>query len=216
MKEILIAANDANQRLDRFLKKYLHAAPLSLVYRIIRKDVKVNGRREKEDYMLREGDLLQVYLPDAEMSALAPRKRRASAKKQFSLIFEDEDIIIVNKPFGLLVHGDASEKKNTLTNQVTDYLIETGAYIPRLEKTFVPSPVHRLDRNTTGLVVFGKNAAALRALSLMFREEGYIRRFYHTIVYGKLSEDLHLKNKLVKEPGKNLSRVLPLESSEGR
>ncbi|MBR3296717.1 MAG: RluA family pseudouridine synthase [Firmicutes bacterium] len=217
MKEISISANDAGQRLDRFLKKYLKNASLSYVYKALRKDVKVNGRRQKEDYMLCEGDVLQLYIADSELAALTEvRKRRGTAKRQFKVIYEDDDMIAVSKPFGLLVHGDSTEKKDTLANQVTDYLIETGAYAPRLEKSFVPSPVHRLDRNTTGLVVFGKNAAALRTLSLMFREDGHVRKFYYTIVYGCLDRKLHLKNMMVKDADRNRVRVLPLGSPDGK
>ena len=216
MKEIIISANDAGQRLDRFLKKYLKNAPLSYIYKALRKDVKVGGKRQKEDYILEEGDVLQLYMADSELGAFTEVKRRRSAKRQFKIIYEDEDVIVVNKPFGLLVHGDGIEKKDTLANQVTDYLIETGAYVPRLEKSFVPSPAHRLDRNTTGLVVFGKNAAALRTLSVMFREDGHVRKFYRTIVYGRLDKKLHLKNKLLKDPERNRAKVLPLSSEEGK
>ena len=167
--------------------------------------------------MLCEGDALQLYIADPELDSLTEaKKRRGSAKRQFKVIYEDDDVIVVSKPFGLLVHGDSTEKKDTLANQVTDYLIETGAYVPRLEKSFVPSPVHRLDRNTTGLVVFGKNAAALRTLSQMFREDGHVRKFYYTIVYGCLDKKLHLKNQMVKDPERNRVRVLPLSSGEGK
>lgn len=217
MNEITISANDAGQRLDRFLKKYLANASLSYVYKTLRKGVRVNGRRRKEDHVLCEGDLLQLYIADAELDFFTQKKkRRGIAKRQFKIIYEDDDIIAVSKPFGLLVHGDSTERKDTLANQVTDYLIETGAYLPRVEKSFVPSPVHRLDRNTTGLVVFGKNAAALRTLSLMFREDGHVRKFYYTIVYGRLDKEMHLKNMMEKDSERNRVKVLPLGSGAGK
>ena len=216
MREITIEKNDAQQRLDRFLRKYLAKAPLSVIYSVIRKDLKVNGKRQKEDYMLAEGDVLQLYLLDGEIAKYTQKLRKHSAKRQFSIIFENDDLIIVNKPFGLLVHGDKTEKKDTLANQVVDYLIETGAYVPRVEKSFTPSPVHRLDRNTTGLVVFGKNAESLRLLSAMMREDGPVRKIYYTIVCGKLTEDLHLKNKLVKDEERNRGRVYPVSYEGGK
>ena len=98
-------------------------------------------------------------------------KKIIRVKRQFKIAYEDENIIVVEKPFGLLTHGDKTEKKNHLANQVIDYLIETGAYQPRLDKTFSPAPANRLDRNTTGLVVFGKNAAALQELNRMIRQK---------------------------------------------
>lgn len=217
MIEIYIEKNDAGQRLDRFLKKYLKNAPLSVIYKIIRKDVKVNGKRAKEDYMLAEGDALALYMEDVQLEAWTKKKANVKAKKQFTIVHEDDDMIIVNKPFGLLVHGDKSEKKDTLSNQVIDYLIENGSYNPRTEKSFVPSPVHRLDRNTTGIVVFGKNAESLRSLSAKFRDEdGGISKFYYTIVHGRLDKELHLRNKLLKDEQRNIGRVLPLDDERGK
>lgn len=218
MKEIRIEVNDAGQRLDRFLKKYLCNLPLSGVYKCIRKDVKVNGKRAKEEYMLLEGDVLNLYVSDADFEAWTKKKAHKKAKRQFTIAYEDDNMLIVGKPFGLLVHGDKTEKKDTLANQVVDYLIANGSYNPRLEKTFVPSPVHRLDRNTTGLVVFGKTAEALRELSRMFREEHdeSVRKFYYTIVHGKVDKEYHLKNKLVKNEEKNKGMVLPESDERGK
>ena len=219
MKEVVIGTNEAGQRLDRFLKKYLCNAPLSAVYKVIRKDLKLNGKRAKEETMLKEGDVLSFYVADADFDAWTEKKEKHhKAKRQFTVAYEDENMIIVSKPFGLLVHGDKTEKKDTLANQVVDYLIETGAYNPRAEKTFVPSPVHRLDRNTTGLVVFGKNAESLRRLAQMFREEKSesIRKFYYTIVHGKLDKPMHLKGKLLKDETRNKAKVLPEGDERGK
>ena len=218
MKEIVIEVNDAGQRLDRFLKKYLCNLPLSAVYKCIRKDVKVNGKREKEEYMLNEGDVLSLYVSDLDFDAWTKKKERHKAKRQFTIAYEDDDMIVVCKPFGLLVHGDKTERKDTLANQVVDYLIETGAYNPRTEKTFVPSPVHRLDRNTTGLVVFGKTAESLRDLSSKFREEhsSSVKKYYYTIVHGCVDREYHLKSKLLKDEEKNKGRVLPENDERGK
>ena len=209
MKEIIISANDASQRLDRFLKKYLSAAPLSAIYKAIRKDVKVNGRRSKEDYMLQEGDSLCFYLPDELLESYVRKPKQAKAKKQFTIAYEDDNILVVSKPFGLLVHGDVTEKKNTLANQVVDYLIESGAYVPRLEKSFTPSPANRLDRNTTGLVLFGKNAPALRALTAMVADkEGSLEKYYLTICEGKLTEERTLGGYMLKDEATNRVRMV--------
>jgi len=216
MKELIIEKNDSEQRLDRFLKKYLKNAPLSVIYKLIRKDIKVNGKREKEEYILKENDKLLIYQDDLQIESWLAKKENKKSKRQFSVVFEDDDMIIVNKPFGLLVHGDKNEKKDTLANQVVDYLIETGSYNPRFEKSFTPSPVHRLDRNTTGIVVFGKTAESLRRLSAMLKEGGDVSKFYYTIVHGKLDEKLHLKNNLLKDEQKNIGKVLPLDDERGK
>lgn len=202
MKQIEITANDAGQRIDRFLKKYLCNAPLSGIYKIIRKDIKLNGKRPKEDTMLTEGDVLSLYIMDEELDRLSAKKKTTHAKKQFAIAYEDDDILVANKPFGLLVHGDKVEKKNTLTNQVIDYLIAEGKYNPRLERSFTPAPVHRLDRNTTGLVVFGKNANALRAGVDNFS------KFYKTICIGRVDKELHLTGYLIKDERTNKVRII--------
>jgi len=220
MREITVANNDAGQRIDRFLKKYLRNAPLSAVYKVLRKDLKVGGKRVKEEYILGEGDVLTFYCSDEDLDAWTEKKTfdNRKSKKQFTVLYEDDDMLIVNKPFGLLVHGDKNEKKDTLANQVISYLIDNGSYNPRAERSFTPSPVHRLDRNTTGIVVFGKTAESLRRLSQMFREdksEG-LRKFYYCIVHGTIDSELHLVNKLVKDEVKNKGFVLPVSDERGK
>ena len=157
-----------------------------------------------------------LSIGEEDTKALQERKSIDTIKKQFRVAYEDENVIIVEKPFGLLVHGDKSEKKNTLANQVISYLIEKGEYVPRHEKTFVPSPVNRLDRNTTGLVIFGKNNRALQSLNEMIRDRWYIRKFYLTIVHGELNNNLHLKDRIEKDERINKVRVIPKDSNEGK
>jgi 23S rRNA pseudouridine955/2504/2580 synthase len=215
MINITVSTNEDRQRLDRFLRKYLSAAPLSLIYKMIRKDIKVNGRRVDKEYMLAAGDVIGLYIGEERLAGLVEKKQHARTGKSIEILYEDEDILAVSKPFGLLVHGNADEKKDTLANRVIDYLIETGSYVPRIERTFVPSPVHRLDRNTTGIVLFGKNAQALRTLSVLFRENA-VRRFYTTIVAGTLTGDLHLSGSLARDESQNRSFVLKEGSLQGK
>ena len=120
---------------------------------------------------------------------------------------------MADKPFGLLTHGDSKEKKNHLANQVLDYLIETGSYNPRLERTFSPASVNRLDRNTTGLVLFGKNANSLRKLNELIRQRNSVEKYYLTIVSGILRETLELSDSIVKDSKTNTVRVV--EAEEG-
>jgi 23S rRNA pseudouridine955/2504/2580 synthase len=155
MVNVEIGSNDAGQRLDRFLRKYLKKAPLSAVYKIIRKDLKVNGKRAKEDTVLEEGDVLTFYVAEDRLNELTKEPVKHRAKRQFAIAYEDENVLIVNKPKGLLTHGDANEKKNTLMNQVCGYLQDKGEFDPSGEKTFTPSPVKkhfiigRITENTT-------------------------------------------------------------------
>ncbi len=216
MIKVDIEKNDSQQRLDKFLKKYLANAPLSLIYKIIRKDLKLNGKRAKEETIINEGDQLTLYISQEDFDKFTLRKSNPKAKKQFMVCYEDDNILIVNKPVGLLTHGDSQEKKNTLANQVIDYLQETGAYVPRLEKTFKPAAVNRLDRNTSGLVIFGKNAMAIKKLNEMTSDKDALHKVYTTIVCGKLEKPVHLKDRMSKDQRENKVSVLPLEGDDGK
>ena len=211
MINIEIGKNEQNQRLDKFLRKYLGKAPLSYIYKAIRKDVKVNGKRSKEDYVLELGDIVTLYMADETIENYRKKVDTTRAKRQFKIAYEDENLMIVEKPFGLLTHGDRNEKKNHLANQVIDYLIETGSYNPRIEKTFTPAPVNRLDRNTTGLVLFGKTNLAVQQLNQMIREKDKVSKCYMTIVDGNLKKELHLRDRMVKDRVNNKVTVLSMD-----
>ena len=211
MVKVEIGSNEAGQRLDRFLRKYLSRAPLSAVYKIIRKDLKVNGKRAKEDVVLKEGDVLSFYMDEERFHELTKPSRvkdtSRKPKRQFNICYEDDHVLIVSKPWGLLTHGDSHEKKNTLMNQVCGYLQDKGEYDPSGEMTFTPSPVNRLDRNTTGLVMFGKTSAGLRELTKLIREREYVSKYYETIVAGRLDREMTIDDSLLKDADRNKVRI---------
>ena len=218
MREITITANDSGRRLDRFLRKYLPGASLGEVYKIIRKDVKVDGRRRNESYILNEGEVLSLYVSDETLDALG-RSGKSSAKAQggrpkrsFGIVYEDDNILVADKPYGLLTHGDSREKKNHLANQVKDYLIAEGSYDPSSERVFTPAPVNRLDRNTTGLVLFGKTSASMRELNRVIRDDE-LGKFYLTIACGIIRDELRLSGGLIKDEAANKVRIV--ESGAG-
>jgi len=206
MIRFFIAPNDEGQRLDKFLKKYLRNAPLSHVYKLIRKDVKVNGRREKPEKPLEAGDEIVIFISEEDIKGLVCKRSAERPRRQFRIAYEDSNILVAEKPLGLLTHGDAVEKKNTLANQVVGYLVDKGEY-DLGEKTFSPAPVIRLDRNTTGLVIFGKNREALKSLNSMIRERNRIRKYYQTIVSGEVPADLVLRGRIEKDQRKNTVSV---------
>jgi 23S rRNA pseudouridine955/2504/2580 synthase len=211
MEKLTVGRNDADQRLDRFLRKYLKNAPLSYIYKIIRKDVKVNGTRAKNETVINEGDEICLYISESDIQKYTVTggsiRTGAAARRSFRIIYEDDNILAAGKPYGLLTHGDGHEKKNTLVNQVTDYLIEKGSYVPRMERSFTPAAVNRLDRNTTGIVLFGKNAAALRTLNDMIRSGSSVSKYYLTILSGELKGELHLNGTLTKDGSRNTVAV---------
>ncbi len=208
MVTIKIGKNEENQRLDRFLKKYLKNASLSYLYKLIRKDLKVNGKRRKPESILLDGDEITLYLNREEVESFLLKKEIKKAKKTFKISYEDENILVVYKPSGLLTHGTKEEKRNHLTNQVVSYLIEKGEFNPKDKMTFSPSPVNRLDRNTVGLVLFAKNNKTLQVLNKMMREKTFIEKYYLTVVKGEIKETLILKGNLIKREDKNKVEIL--------
>lgn len=216
MIRLEIGKNEEEQRLDRFLRKYFRKASLGRIYKMIRKDVRVNGKRVAIETFLTEGDLVDIFMSDEEAESYRETKKTVRALRQFSIAYEDEQMLVVSKPYGLLTHGDVNEKKNTLANQVLGYLTEKGDYHPRIEKTFVPSPVNRLDRNTTGLVIFGKDAETLKRLNQMIRERDSVEKYYMTIVSGDLKESLILRDTMVKDGKTNMVTIQEEPDEDGK
>ncbi len=168
MREITVNENDSGQRLDKFLTKFMPALPSALLYKSLRKNcVRVNGRHVKNGaYMLHAGDILNLYF--GEEFFVRPVKAEKSNVKP-EIVYEDENLLIVNKPAGLLCHADENGAADTLIGAIKAYLYETGKYSPSEEQSFSPALCNRLDRNTSGLVIAAKNAAALRAVNEKIR-----------------------------------------------
>ena len=194
-----ITNKDANQRVDKYVKKYLNNAPLSFIYKLFRKkDVKINKHWVKENYILQDGDELSIYISDEQLKEFNSPKEIKKVDLNHPIIFEDENILIIDKPRGLLVHGDQNEKTITLTNEVLNYLYYKGEYDPN-DKGFVPAPAHRLDRNTSGLVVFAKNLISLQELEDLFKNKENISKEYLALVKGNLEGKVEINAPLFKD-----------------
>lgn len=165
MKSFKINSNDAGQRLDKFLSKAAPHAPLPLIYKAIRKkDIKVNRKRAEIGMRLKEGDVVDAYLPEEVFQPKVPKYDFMSAGSRLSVIYEDENILLADKPQGLLVHPDKNEYGDTLIARIQRYLYEKGEFRPDDENSFAPALANRIDRNTGGIVIAAKNAEALRIL----------------------------------------------------
>lgn len=202
MIQIEISNNDQNKRLDKFVKKYLSKAPDSFIYKLFRKkDVKVNKKPKPIDYITQVGDVITIYITkEQEESFIEKKNVETSSSMDFKVIYEDDNILVVNKPTNLLVHDGDDKLKNddTLTKQVLNYLISTNAYDPSKENIFIPSLAHRIDRNTSGLVVFGKTSIALQELFKAFKNHDGMDKEYETLVCGKVTEKGKIEAKLIK------------------
>ncbi|MFA5481439.1 MAG: RluA family pseudouridine synthase [Bacilli bacterium] len=213
MIEIKITAQEANQRADKYVRKYLNDAPLSFIYHLFRKkDVKVNGHWIDIKRILQDGDMLRIYIAEAQLADLSRPKAITKSTPLEAIVFEDENILIVNKNKGLLVHGDDKEKAHTLANQVLNYLIAKNEYDPQATKGFTPSPAHRLDRNTSGLVVFAKHLVALQELESMFKARQGIEKHYLALVVGKVKNDQRISIPLKKDAQAKMVKVEKVEN----
>ena len=191
MKTVTVGKNDAGQRVDKFLTKTFPSLPVSMMYKYIRqKDIKLNGKRCQIADRLCEGDVIAVYAPDEFLVPAASKYEFQYAGTKLDIVYEDDNILLLNKPVGLLVHPDENEYRDTLIFRVQRYLHEKGEYQPDRENSFVPALVNRIDRNTCGIVIAAKNAAALRILNEKLRKRE-IEKYYLCIVHGRMekSED---------------------------
>ncbi len=212
MKEIRVPSSSEGQRIEKFVRKYLEEAPLGFIYKAFRKkDIKINGHWVKKDAIVHEGDLVRIYVTEAQLEDF--RKPRPAEKREFpyEIVYEDENVLLINKPKGVLVYGDKTGVRETLGNAVLDYLYLTGEYDPN-NSAFTPSPAHRLDRNTSGLVIYGKTDAALKELTELFKDRKEIEKHYLALVLGDLPKDKGEINKpLKKDSFSGRVSVAPIE-----
>lgn len=188
MKSVTVGKNDAGQRVDRFLTKTFPQLPVSMMYKYIRqKDIKLNGKRCHIADRIAENDVITVYAPDEFLEPAARKFEFMSAGKALDIVYEDEHLLLINKPAGLLVHPDEHEYGDTLIYRIQRYLYEKGTYQPENENSFVPSLVNRIDRNTCGIVIAAKTAVALRILNEKLRKRE-IEKYYLCLVHGSLAK----------------------------
>ena len=179
MRELTIGKNDAGQRVDRFASKALPLLPPALLQKYIRlKRIKVNGGRAQRDQRLREGDVLQLYINDEFFDK--PREDNLFLtlfRPSLDIVYEDENLMLLNKRPGLVVHADETEKVNTLINHIQAYLYQKREWNPRWENAFTPALCNRIDRNTGGIVIAAKNAETLRIINQKIRDREIDKRY---------------------------------------
>ncbi|MDO5047415.1 MAG: RluA family pseudouridine synthase [Anaerococcus sp.] len=203
MIEVEINENDGNQRFDRFLRKYLENAPLSLIQKNIRKkNFKINDKRAKNDDFIYPGDKVTMYIKDRDFKKWVRKTDFTPRDFDLDVIYEDKNLLIMDKKKGTLTHA-ASKKDygDNLLDNMINYLYKTN-FLSKRDKTFRPAVVNRLDRNTEGLVIGGKNAKALRALNKAIRQ-GDIDKYYLTLVKGEVKREFFIETKIDKNENKN-------------
>lgn len=203
MREIFVGPNDSGQRVDRFLKKYFEKANLSFIYKNLRKkNIVVNGKKVKPEDELKEGDLIKLFLSEETIEKFKREPVNLKSKKFPKVIYEDDNVILIEKKAGTLSHNASSEFEMNSVDSMIDYLIAKGDFNPRLENSFRPAVVNRLDRNTSGILIGAKNAKSLRLLNAAIKENE-IEKYYITLVKGNVKKSFKDVSYLLKDEDKN-------------
>ncbi|MCD7730584.1 MAG: RluA family pseudouridine synthase [Oscillospiraceae bacterium] len=177
MKEFIINKNDSGQRADKFLQKAVPLLPKSLMYKYLRmKRIKLNGKRCEISTRLSDGDTIQLYIDD-EFFETPKCRDFLAAPAVLSIVYEDENILLLDKKCGLVVHEDDGHTTDTLINRILHYLYDKGEYNPDKENSFTPALCNRLDRNTSGIVITAKNAESLRILNQKIKDREIEKRY---------------------------------------
>lgn len=183
MKSLVVNKNDANQRIDNFIKKVYPKLSLTQIYKYLRiKRIKVNNKKVPINYQLQLKDKIDLYIND-ELLSSNNKKDFLLTNKPIEIVYEDDNILLVNKPIGLVVHEDETNNPDTLLNRIKNHLIKKGEWDYQNENSFAPSLVNRIDRNTTGIVIAAKNAESLRILNEKIKNHE-IKKTYYARVWG--------------------------------
>ena len=190
MREFVINESENGLTLEKYIFKLLKNAPSSFIYKLFRKkDIKVNGHHQDKKYRLADNDVVSIYATEQQFEEFEKEKElEPNLKIKDWIVYEDKNVLFVNKPRGLLVQK-SNPRDESLDQLVVEYLMATNQYDPNKEKGFVPGPAHRLDRNTSGLVAFGKNHASLELLFDLFKNHDLINKHYLALVVGQMEND---------------------------
>lgn len=203
MKELTVSRNEAGQRMDKLLAKYLNLAGKGFIYKMIRKkNITLNGKRCEGSELLQEGDVIRLFLSDETIDRFSRTEIRTVQKKRnLDIIYEDRDILLVNKPCGMLSQK-AEDGDESLVEYVIAYLLEKGELTEEAMRTFRPSVCNRLDRNTSGIVIAGKSLGGLQAMSAVLKDRS-LHKYYQCIVKGRVEAPCRIRGYLKKNEQTN-------------
>ncbi len=216
MREIIIKKNDAGQRFDKFLKKYLNNATGGFIYKMLRKkNIVLNGRKSDGTEIVAENDVVKLFLADETIDNFRKNvkipKTPAKLKVNLDIVYEDDDILLVNKPSGVL--SQKAQKNDVSINEIIiDYLLNSGKISIEDFSTFVPSVCNRLDRNTSGIITFGKTLKGTQVLSEGLKNRT-IDKYYLCVCKGVVSKRALIDGYLVKDSKTNRVTVSNVDES---
>lgn len=216
MRAFTITENDAGQRVDKFLLKAVKKLPKSLMYKYIRtKRIKLNRGRCRVNTILKEGDLLELYIND-EFFDNDINRDFLRAAKLLDIIYEDDNILLVNKPPDIVVHEDNKNTVDTLINRILLYLYEKKEFDPVKENSFTPALCNRIDRNTGGIVIAAKNANTLRTMNELIKNR-LVDRKYLCLVKGRLpnqSDEITAYHEVMRD--KNIVKITDTKTDNSK
>ncbi len=184
MKQISINSNDAQNRIDKFIFKTFPNIPTALVYKYIRKKrIKINNKKCNISDKLKLGDVVSLYINDELLEPQNNKNNFLLVPTKLDIVYEDENILLVNKKPGLAVHSGKENENDSLISRIKNYLFQKKEYDPKNENSFSPALVNRIDRNTSGIVIAAKNAETLRVLNQKMKSRE-IKKRYICITYG--------------------------------
>lgn len=212
MKEIIVRKNEAGQRLDKFLRKYLKEAPGSFLYKMLRKkNITLNGKKATGAEKLAKGDAVRLFLSDETIQRFSSEERIETAPENLSsdlmpdIIYEDTNILLLNKPAGMLSQK-AQKTDISVVEHVISYLLAQGEITEESLKTFKPSVCNRLDRNTSGLIIAGKSLAGSQMASALLKERS-LQKYYLCIIKGQITQRKRIRGFLTKDVKRNIVKI---------
>lgn len=224
MQSVTIGENQAGQRLDKFLRKFMPEAGTGFLYKMLRKkNITLNGKKAEGSELLAMGDQVCFFFSDATFAKFTGNNGKADSQESalrmyhaayrklsgIDVRYEDDHVLVLDKPAGILTQKAESDDFS-LNEWMIGYLLSKNPRIAEEMGTFRPSVCNRLDRNTSGLVLCGKSLPGLQFLSRCIRERS-VRKFYRTICLGQLHEPAQVKGYLSKDAGRNRVNVLNMD-----
>ena len=201
MREIEVNKNEAGQRLDKLLAKYMNKAPKSFIYKMLRKkNITLNKKKADGSEKLAINDRVQLFLSDETIEKFTELDI-VSNEVDLNVIYEDDNILVINKPAGMLSQK-AKPEDESLTEYVIAYLLKTKQLTREDLMSFHPGLCNRLDRNTSGIIIAGKSLAGLQQMGLLLKERN-IDKYYQTIVKGVIKESTCIEGYLTKDKSHN-------------
>lgn len=214
MREINITDKEQGQRLDKILAKYLNKAPKSFVYKMLRKkNIKLNGKKASGNEKLFSGDQICIYLSEETMKKFREEITLTEQKIDLDVLYEDQNVLMINKPWGILSQKSKSEDVS-INDQIIPYILSRGLMTPRELQVVKPSICNRLDRNTTGILLCGITIEGLQTMSSMLKERT-IGKYYQCIVKGRIVRSQKISGYLIKDHRTRKVRIVSGKDPQG-